>query len=103
MDQAGSGSGVWCVRSQGGGGRHGGAMPTDDNAAGGRAGDREPGKIRTTDPRSTGPHAATEGATPYTRSGLAPAGPSSRPEGTGQAFNRMCVRRGVVRFTVCRS
>ncbi|TXL86875.1 hypothetical protein EW053_24820 [Streptomyces sp. IB2014 016-6] len=51
-DQAGSGSGVWCVRPQGGGGRHGGAMPTDDNAAGVRAGDREPGKIRTTDPRS---------------------------------------------------
>ncbi|TXL93059.1 hypothetical protein EW053_00875 [Streptomyces sp. IB2014 016-6] len=40
------------MRSQGGGGRHGGAMPTDDNAAGVRAGDREPGKIRTTDPRS---------------------------------------------------
>ncbi|TFI30262.1 hypothetical protein E4P36_05860 [Streptomyces sp. 4R-3d] len=45
-------SGVWCVRSQGGGGRHGGAMPTDDNAAGVRARAREPGKIQTTGPRS---------------------------------------------------
>jgi hypothetical protein len=33
LDQAGSGSGVWCRASQGGGGRHGGAMATDDNAA----------------------------------------------------------------------
>ncbi|MGW1492436.1 YfhO family protein, partial [Streptomyces sp. NPDC002402] len=31
-DQAGSGSGVMRLRIQGGGGRHGGAMPTDDNA-----------------------------------------------------------------------
>ncbi|WP_189110278.1 hypothetical protein [Streptomyces camponoticapitis] len=29
--------------------------------------------------------------------------PPSRPEGTGQAFNRMCLRRRVVRFVVCRS
>ncbi|BFO16452.1 hypothetical protein SHKM778_28400 [Streptomyces sp. KM77-8] len=28
-------SGVWCVRLQGGGGRQGGALATDDNAAGG--------------------------------------------------------------------
>ncbi|TFI20067.1 hypothetical protein E4P36_37845 [Streptomyces sp. 4R-3d] len=39
------------MRSQGGGGRHGGAMPTDDNAASARTRDREPGKIGKTPPR----------------------------------------------------
>jgi len=37
------------------------------------------------------------------RSGLTLAAPPSQAEKTGQAFNRMCVRRGVVRFAVCRS
>ncbi|GAA3909320.1 hypothetical protein GCM10022244_19170 [Streptomyces gulbargensis] len=62
-DQAGSGSGVWCVRSQGGGGspcgggtsrarRATGESATDDNAAKVRARRREPGKIRKKGPRS---------------------------------------------------
>ncbi|CAK7285227.1 conserved hypothetical protein [Streptomyces misionensis JCM 4497] len=51
MDRAGSGSGVWCRASQGGGGRHGGAMATDDNAARRGARPREPGTIQTKDPR----------------------------------------------------
>ncbi|MFI1393676.1 beta-N-acetylglucosaminidase domain-containing protein [Streptomyces sp. NPDC020681] len=50
LDQAGSVSGVWCRGSQGGGGRHGGAMPTDDNAARRGARAREPGKIQPTGP-----------------------------------------------------
>ncbi|AZK94443.1 hypothetical protein B7R87_11685 [Streptomyces tsukubensis] len=44
-------SGVWCVRSQGGGGSPRGASATDDNAASGRARAREPGKIRKRRPR----------------------------------------------------
>ncbi|RST09557.1 hypothetical protein E2C00_17020 [Streptomyces sp. WAC05374] len=52
VDQAGSGSGVWCVRSQGGGGSHCGALATDDNAASVRARRREPGKIDKTAPRA---------------------------------------------------
>ncbi|BDE38764.1 hypothetical protein SLITK23_20090 [Streptomyces lividans] len=59
MDQAGRGrrclvadpSGVWCVQRQGGGGRQGGALATDDNAADARASPRDPGKIQTTPPR----------------------------------------------------
>ncbi|QCW77101.1 hypothetical protein EQG64_05025 [Streptomyces sp. S6] len=53
-DQAGPGSGVWCRASQGGGGSHGGAMASDDNAAkcGTRA--REPGLIGRTPPRERG-------------------------------------------------
>ncbi|TXC97419.1 hypothetical protein FS847_12920 [Streptomyces sp. ISID311] len=44
MDQAGSGSGVWCRASQGGGGSQGGALATD--RCGARP--REPGMIQTT-------------------------------------------------------
>ncbi|QFI40505.1 hypothetical protein FQ762_00990 [Streptomyces coelicolor A3(2)] len=44
-------SGVWCVQVQGGGGRQGGALATDDNAADARARPRDPGKIQTTPPR----------------------------------------------------
>ncbi|QGV77555.1 hypothetical protein EIZ62_04295 [Streptomyces ficellus] len=40
----GGGRGVRCVLSQGGGGRHGGAMATDDNAATVRAGRHGPGE-----------------------------------------------------------
>ncbi|PJM94562.1 hypothetical protein CG719_16925 [Streptomyces sp. CB01373] len=59
MDQAGSGSGVWCRGSQGGGGRQGGALPTDDNTARHGAGPREPGMIQTRGPsRVRGPRAA---------------------------------------------
>ncbi|OWA10594.1 hypothetical protein B9W64_20995 [Streptomyces sp. CS159] len=43
-------SGVWCVQLQGGGGRQGGALATDDNAADVRAKPRDPGKIQTTPP-----------------------------------------------------
>ncbi|RMB79674.1 hypothetical protein CTZ28_44490 [Streptomyces shenzhenensis] len=50
MDQAGSGSGVWCRGSQGGGGRQGGALTTDDNAARRGARAREPGMIQTRGP-----------------------------------------------------
>ncbi|GGU67612.1 hypothetical protein GCM10010274_65080 [Streptomyces lavendofoliae] len=50
LDQAGSGSGVRCVRMRGGGGTHRGAWATDDNAADARAGAHEPGKIRKTRP-----------------------------------------------------
>ncbi|RMB85277.1 hypothetical protein CTZ28_14105 [Streptomyces shenzhenensis] len=52
MDQAGSGSGVWCRGSQGGGGRQGGALTTDDNAARRGARAREPGMIQTRGPSS---------------------------------------------------
>ncbi|MBZ6113191.1 hypothetical protein KVH23_27630, partial [Streptomyces olivaceus] len=45
-------SGVWCVQLQGGGGRQGGALATDDNAADARARPRDPDKIQTTPPRS---------------------------------------------------
>ncbi|PVD01893.1 hypothetical protein DBP12_07030 [Streptomyces sp. CS014] len=48
--QAGSGSGVWCRASQGGGGSHGGAMATDDNAARCGARPREPGMTGKTPP-----------------------------------------------------
>ncbi|CAK7288188.1 hypothetical protein SGPA1_60090 [Streptomyces misionensis JCM 4497] len=54
MGLAGSGSGVWCRASQGGGGRHGGAMATDDNAARRGARAREPGKTQTRGPRLRG-------------------------------------------------
>ncbi|GAA3794773.1 hypothetical protein ACFS5L_30875 [Streptomyces phyllanthi] len=57
-DQAGSGSGAGCRASQGGGGRQGGALPTDDNAARRGAGPREPGMIRTRGPEGV----AGEGA-----------------------------------------
>ncbi|AVZ74693.1 hypothetical protein SLUN_23500 [Streptomyces lunaelactis] len=46
-------SGVWCVRSQGGGRSPRGASATDDNAASVRARAREPGKIGRTGPSST--------------------------------------------------
>ncbi|HET6354951.1 MAG TPA: hypothetical protein VFG16_12200, partial [Streptomyces sp.] len=49
-DQAGSGNGVMRLRIQGGGGSHGGAMPTDDNAGDGVAGRREPSLTRRTPP-----------------------------------------------------
>ncbi|RSN62383.1 hypothetical protein DMH12_05430 [Streptomyces sp. WAC 04229] len=45
----------WCVRLQGGGGRRGGALATDDNAADGRAGPRVCGTIRRTGPRFRAP------------------------------------------------
>ncbi|QGV77456.1 hypothetical protein EIZ62_03720 [Streptomyces ficellus] len=48
----GGGRGVRCVLSQGGGGRHGGAMATDDNAATVRAGRHGPGETLRTRPRS---------------------------------------------------
>ncbi|RMB84734.1 hypothetical protein CTZ28_16350 [Streptomyces shenzhenensis] len=54
MDQAGSGSGVWCRGSQGGGGRQGGALTTDDNAARRGARAREPGMIQTRGPSGQG-------------------------------------------------
>ncbi|WP_063619352.1 IclR family transcriptional regulator domain-containing protein [Streptomyces exfoliatus] len=57
LDQAGSGSGAWCVRSQGGGGSQRGALATDDNAASVRARPREPGMIRKTGPRRVRPPA----------------------------------------------
>ncbi|WP_239079277.1 MFS transporter [Streptomyces sp. SID7909] len=50
LDQAGSGSGVWCVWLQGGGGRQRGALATDDNAADTRATPREPSMIQTKGP-----------------------------------------------------
>ncbi|WP_329392503.1 S-adenosylmethionine:tRNA ribosyltransferase-isomerase [Streptomyces sp. NBC_01716] len=50
VDQAGSGSGVWCRGSQGGGGSRRGASATDDNAARCGTRDREPGKIHKTGP-----------------------------------------------------
>ncbi|RSS33987.1 hypothetical protein EF902_42000 [Streptomyces sp. WAC05858] len=50
MDQAGSGSGVWCVQPQGGGGERSGAACDDDNAADVRARRREPGMIHETPP-----------------------------------------------------
>ncbi|QIP72764.1 hypothetical protein EZV63_25400 [Streptomyces sp. VN1] len=43
-------SGVWCVQPQGGGGRQGGALATDDNAADARARPRDPDRIQTTTP-----------------------------------------------------
>ncbi len=52
--EAGSGSGVWCRASQGGGGSQGGALATDDNAARCAARPREPGMIQTTAPRRSG-------------------------------------------------
>ncbi|RMB87887.1 hypothetical protein CTZ28_02790 [Streptomyces shenzhenensis] len=55
MDQAGSGSGVWCRGSQGGGGRQGGALTTDDNAARRGARAREPGMIQTRGPSGPDP------------------------------------------------
>ncbi|CAK7283377.1 putative 3-oxoacyl-(acyl-carrier-protein) synthase, KASII [Streptomyces misionensis JCM 4497] len=57
LDRAGSGSGVWCRASQGGGGRHGGAMATDDNAARRGARAREPGTIQTRGPSRERPTA----------------------------------------------
>ncbi|TXJ75132.1 hypothetical protein E2C11_24155 [Streptomyces lavendulae] len=76
MDQAGSGSGVWCRASQGGGGRHDGAMATDDNAARRGARAREPGMIHTRGPsgwcRGGGPATAgADAARPAARSGRA--------------------------------
>ncbi|MEU3923280.1 precorrin-3B C(17)-methyltransferase [Streptomyces sp. NPDC029004] len=53
-DQAGSGRGVMGPRIQGGGGSHGGAMPTDDNAGDGAPGRREPSMIRRTPPGPAG-------------------------------------------------
>ncbi|MEU5254511.1 3-keto-5-aminohexanoate cleavage protein [Streptomyces longwoodensis] len=50
VDQAGSGSGVRCRTSQGGGGSRCGASGTDDNAARCGAGRREPGLIDKTPP-----------------------------------------------------
>ncbi|RMB87566.1 hypothetical protein CTZ28_00955 [Streptomyces shenzhenensis] len=55
LDQAGSGSGVWCRGSQGGGGRQGGALTTDDNAARRGARAREPGMIQTRGPSGLPP------------------------------------------------
>ncbi|WP_328680033.1 hypothetical protein OG905_33330 [Streptomyces sp. NBC_00322] len=63
VDQAGSGSGVMRLRIQDGGGRHGGAMPTDDNAGDGVAGRREPSMIHRTPPKpGLRPFAATGAA-----------------------------------------
>ncbi|MQT01853.1 hypothetical protein FF041_17045 [Streptomyces jumonjinensis] len=58
MDQAGSGSGVWCRASQGGGGSHCGALATDDNAARCGARAREPSKIHRPGPEAREPAAA---------------------------------------------
>nr|WP_308286602.1 GNAT family N-acetyltransferase [Streptomyces griseorubiginosus] len=46
-------SGAWRVQLQGGGGSHGGAMATDDNAADARARPRDAGMIRRTGPEGT--------------------------------------------------
>ncbi|TXL89468.1 hypothetical protein EW053_14170 [Streptomyces sp. IB2014 016-6] len=66
------------MRSQGGGGRQRGALATDDNAAGVRAGDREPGLIQT-----TGPGSPAEGLVPDRRTGL------RRPPDGLDAFRRV--------------
>ncbi|THA99540.1 hypothetical protein E6R61_03070 [Streptomyces sp. LRa12] len=60
-------SGVWCVQLQGGGGRQGGALATDDNAADGRARPRDPGKIQTTPPSGRSPRRPSAGPAPWCR------------------------------------
>ncbi|TRV79235.1 AAA family ATPase [Streptomyces sp. 130] len=94
-DQAGSGSGSWCVRPHGAGGRQRGAPATDDNAGGSpslpergrefggaRARPREPGPIPTTDLRSARFVAAAEqyrlaGEPGRARAALARSGPTT--------------------------